>query len=340
MPSLLYAGKAFAFLFILNNYFTGGLVMTDESSTEEHVKRIKKTVAKIKKEMPSLAIILNTYGKVFAERAKFKEELPLLLNVRISSPDPLRFSQGMTLMNEGIFPLATDSMENVRDRMIPVLSKAFPKTKPVLRKLKAALKKNQLNLKDYMKSMLNGQDEIISQTASRLETDPLTLKFILGQLFKPLIEKQAASLSSVIKNIAWKKGYCPVCGSFPVLSYLKGVEGQRWLMCGLCSHEWRFMRTQCPCCENEDPKKSELCFVEDRAYERAEMCHQCKRYLVGADLRKYPYDFIPEVAIAGMMYLDVLCQEKGFLPMADSAWTLVPHLDISSEKTKAKARNT
>jgi hypothetical protein len=94
--------------------------MVDESAMEAHVKRIKKTVTRIKKEMPSLAIILNTYGKVFTERAKLKEELPLLLNVRTSSPDPLRFSQGMTLMNEGIFPLATDSMENVRDLMIPV----------------------------------------------------------------------------------------------------------------------------------------------------------------------------------------------------------------------------
>jgi len=314
--------------------------MVEESSTEERVKKIKKTITKIKKEMPSLASILNTYGKVFAERAMFRDELPLLLNVRISSPDPLRFSQGMTLMNEGIFPLATDSMEKVRDRMIPILSKAFPKIRPVLRKLKAALKKNQLDLKNCMENMLQSRDELISQTASRLETDPLTLKVILGQLLKPLVEKQAENLRSVIQNLNWKKGYCPVCGSFPVLSYLKGDEGQRWLICGLCSHEWRFMRTQCPFCENEDPKKSELCFVEDRASERAEICHQCKRYLVGIDLRKYPYEFIPEVAISGMMYLDVLVQEKGFLPMADSAWTLVPHIDISSKKPGAKAGNS
>jgi FdhE protein len=314
--------------------------MVDESVMEDRVKKIKKTITKIKNEMPSLAIILNTYGKVFTERAKLIEELPLSKTVRISSPDSLRFARGITLMNEGIFPLSTDSMEKVSDHMIPVLSKAFPKIRPVLRKLKMTLKKNQLDLKKCMESMLQGQDEIIRQAAFQLDTDLLTMKFILGQILKPLMEKQAKSLRSVIQNSAWKKGYCPVCGSLPALSYLKGEEGQRWLICGLCSHEWRFMRTQCPCCETEDPKKSELCFVEDRAYERAEMCHQCKRYLVGVDLRKYPYQFIPEVAVAGMMYLDVLCQEKGFLPMADSAWTLVPHLDISSKKTRTKKRNT
>jgi FdhE protein len=299
--------------------------MAEASPKEKRVRKIKETIAHIKKEMPSLAGILNTYGKVFTERAKFREELPPLINVRMSSPEPLRFSQGMTLLNEGIFPLSTDSMEAVRERMIPTLARLFPVVRPVLRKLKAALKKNRLDLKNCMDGMLNGRVETIRQTASYLETDPVTLKFVLCQLLKPLIEAQAESLRPVMQNLDWKKGYCPVCGSFPVLSSLKSEEGQRWLMCGTCGHEWRFMRTQCPYCENEDAEKSELCFVEGREYERAEMCHHCKRYVVAVDLRKYPYEFIAEVAVAGAMYLDVLAQEKGFLAMADSAWTLVPH---------------
>jgi FdhE protein len=314
--------------------------MTEVSTTEERVKRIKNTVTKIKKGMPSLAIILKVYEKVFAERARLREEIPFPMDVRISSPDPLRFSQGMTLLNEGIFPLSTDSMDKVSDRMIPFLARTFPNIRPILKNIKAALKKNKLDLKNCMESMLHSRDEIINETALHLKTDAVSLKFVLGQLLKPIVEKQSESLRSVIQNLNWKKGYCPVCGSFPVLSYLKGAEGQRWLVCGCCSHEWRFARTQCPFCENEDPEKSELCFVEERAYERAEMCHQCKRYLGGIDLRKYPYEFIPEVAVAGMMYLDVLAQEKGFLPMTDSAWTLVPHLDVSSKIHRGKVRTT
>ena len=74
---------------------------------------------------------------------------------------------------------------------------------------------------------------------------------------------------------------------------------------------------------------------------RAEICHNCKRYIAGIDLRKYPYEFIPEVAVAGMMYLDVLAQEKGYLPMADSAWTFVPDVsETSSKKPKSKVRNS
>ena len=307
--------------------------MIDESKAGQIVERIEKTIKKMKKDRPSLAIILKTYRKVFAERARLREELPLLKNVRISSPDSLRFSQGMTLVNEGIFPLSTDSLGGITDRMIPVLARAFPKIRPVLRKLKMALKKNQLDLRNCVEGMLHGRDEEIKQTALRLGTDALTLEFIVSQLMKPIIERQAESLKSLLQKLSWHKGYCPVCGSFPELSYLKEAEGQRWLRCALCSHEWRFMRTKCPFCENEDTEKLELCFVEDRASERAEMCHQCKRYLVSIDLRKYPYDFIPEVAAVGTMYLDVLAQEKGFLPVAESASNLVSDRGVSQEGT-------
>ena len=57
-------------------------------------------------------------------------------------------------------------------------------------------------------------------------------------------------------------------------------------------------------------------------------------------MRKNTVRFGLVLAVAGMMYLDVLAQEKGFLPMADSAWTLVPHLETSSKNPKSKARNS
>jgi len=307
-------------------------------TTEERVKKIRRTVARIKKEMPSLSTILNTYGKIFVERARCKGELSYMMNISVSSPDHYRFSQGMTLINEGIFPLAisNDYIEKIANRMIPVLSRSFPEIRPSLRKVRAALKKNQLDLKSCMENMLSSHEEFIYQTASSLGTDASTLKFIAGHLLKPLIEKQSEKVRQTIQTLRWQKGYCPICGSSPVLSYLKGVEGQRWLVCSVCGHEWHFMRTQCPFCDNEDPKKLELCFVQDRSYEWAELCNQCKRYLVNIDLRKYPYEFIPEVAVVGTMYLDILAQQKGFLPMANSVWTLVPHLDVPSKRKKTK----
>jgi formate dehydrogenase maturation protein FdhE len=96
-----------------------------------------------------------------------------------------------------------------------------------------------------MKVLLNAQEKKINEIALSRQTQPLILRFILDQLMKPFSEKSLESMKSLIQNLAWHKGYCPLCGSFPELSFLKGDEAQRWLRCALCGHEWRFMRTKC-----------------------------------------------------------------------------------------------
>jgi FdhE protein len=186
------------------------------------------------------------------------------------------------------------------------------------------------SLRDCMKALLEGQEKKVDDIASTFETSPLILKFILDQLMKPFLEKRIDGIESLIQDLSWHKGYCPLCGSFPELSFLKGAEGQRWLRCGLCGHEWRFMRTKCPFCENDDHEKMELYFVEDREHERAELCYKCNRYIVNIDTRKLAEEVVTEVAAIGMLYLDILAQGKGFLPVALSAWNNMAKGDIAT----------
>lgn len=111
----------------------------------------------------------------------------------------------------------------------------------------------------------------------------------------------------------WKKGYCPVCGSRPHATFLHGTEGQRFLQCSLCRHEWRFSRTACPVCEKESPKELPVFFLEDRKEERAEACEACMHYVLGLDMRALSGDTPLELFILCMMPLDLLMQEKGYI---------------------------
>jgi FdhE protein len=304
--------------------------MTDEFSPGGIVGRIEKAVKKLKGQMPPMERVLSAYGEVLVEKARLREDLPLLEDSPLSGPDPFRFSQGVPLLTEDTIIHFTDSLEDVYDRMLPVLERSFPKIGPLVRKLEVALGEKELHLKSCMETLLNGGDEKLGEIAFGLGTDSLTLKFILSQLMKPFIEKLAESYKPLIQNLTWHRGYCPICGSFPELSYLVEKEGQRWLRCSLCGHEWRFMRTKCPFCENDDPEKMEFYFIEDRSHERAEICYQCKRYLVSIDLRKCSDEVVLEVASLGMVYLDILAQGRGYLPVAVCAWNVVSPRDISS----------
>jgi FdhE protein len=304
--------------------------MIEDSSPGEIAGKIEKVVKKMKEQMPPIEKVLSAYGKVLEEKARLREELPLLKDSLLPAPDPFRFSQGVPLLTEDTMPRFTDSSKDVCDRMLPVLEKAFPKISPVIQKLRVALEEKELDLEYCMETMLSGAEEKMGEIAFGVGTDSLTLKFIFGQVMKPFVEKLAKAYQPLIQNLNWLRGYCPICGSYPELSYLVENEGQRWLRCSLCGHEWRFMRTKCPFCENEDHNKMEFYFIEDRSHERAEVCYQCKRYLVGIDLRKCSDEVVLEVAALGMVYLDILAQGKGFLPVAVCAWNVVSPRDISS----------
>jgi FdhE protein len=304
--------------------------MEHEIQTRKETGKIENAIDRIGKEIPSLKSVLDAFKEIFIGRALFKANLSDLPNMHISPPDSFQFSQGIPLLSGEMLSHFIDSWESSVDFMIPYIAKGFPKIKPELKSLKSTLEQGHLNLKGCMKALLKGQEKKIDEIALNLETQPLILKFILDQLMKPFLEKSIEGLNPLIQNLPWHKGYCPLCGSFPELSFLKGDEGQRWLRCSLCGHEWRFMRTKCPFCENDDHEKMELYFVEEREHERAELCYQCNRYIVNIDTRKCAEEVVTEVAAIGMLYLDILAQGKGVLPVAVCAWNMVAKGDITT----------
>jgi FdhE protein len=107
------------------------------------------------------------------------------------------------------------------------------------------------------------------------------------------------------------------------MAYLQGEGGQRWLRCARCGHRWRFARTACPVCGNQDQDRMEFFFVEGRERERADCCHRCGRYVVTLDARGLDAPPVWAVAALGMVHLDLLAQEKGLAPAARSAWNQV-----------------
>ncbi len=76
----------------------------------------------------------------------------------------------------------------------------------------------------------------------------------------------------------------------------------------------------CPFCESDDQDKLQFLFSEDRKHERAELCLVCNKYVVGIDSRDLIYDIPREVAGLGLVYLDLIAQQKGFSPGVANAW--------------------
>jgi len=226
------------------------------------------------------------------------------------------------LLGKEDFSVDCDYLKKAAEWLIPAMKKGFPSITDQLECFQKALRECETATEGMIPIMPLGTDHEIEALAERLSVDPGILKFVMLQLVKPFAAKRAESLKPALESLSWQKGYCPVCGSWPELGFLEGKEGRRWLKCAFCGHEWVFMRTRCPFCETDDFEKMELYFSEERPHERAELCYKCMRYLVSLDLRNLATEVVRDVAALGLVYLDILAQEKGFSPASVSATLL------------------
>jgi FdhE protein len=276
--------------------------------------------------------VAQAFRALLVERARFKAELHDLAYLPLQAPDPLRFAQGvpLTSMAELLDGIYHDLWVASALRLIPTMAASFPKIREEVEAIGKALAQGFMDPRAILKASLAGCDPNSADQISPLAVTPQTLAFTLGQIAKPLIEKLAENLVVHIENLTWSKGYCPICGTMPELAYLQGDGGQRWLRCASCAFEWRFARLSCAFCESSSQEDVEIYFVVGREHESVEVCHKCKRYVLTIDCRNRPRPIAREVAALALTHLDVIAQEKGYLPAAVCAWNIVRDKDISS----------
>ncbi len=135
------------------------------------------------------------------------------------------------------------------------------------------------------------------------------------------------------KNSRWKEGYCPVCASFPSISYLErslidennqflaSGGGKKYLHCSLCGTDWHFKRGACPSCKEEGPETIEIIKeTKKETGERIDWCKKCNSYCPNVDLRVGGLRPNFDMMALGMMHLDMIAAEKKLMPLNPSFW--------------------
>jgi FdhE protein len=286
------------------------------------INRLEKAFASIKRDAPFLESAAKAFQEVMVNRMILKAKLsPDPPDIQIPQPDYSRLSEGYPWLTEETITSLIDPWGETVDSAILFLKRAFPKAAEKVVRLREAFEAGELDLKRCIGAFVRGSEDEIIRIASNLGFHPVVLKIILSQTLKPFVEKRTEKLRPFMENFPWPHGYCPICGSFPESSFLQGEEGQRWLKCSLCGYEWRFDRMACPYCGKVDREKEFIC-VDGFEHEWVELCLDCHRYIVGIDLRKQ-IEVTSEVAAIGMIHLDMIAQQRGFLPTAPCAWNMV-----------------
>jgi FdhE protein len=175
--------------------------------------------------------------------------------------------------------------------------------------LEEAARRSRLKPHVWISNVLNARSQEIFAAAVDADLAATLLRFTC---FSTLVAT-AKELEPLRREVSWDHGYCPVCGSWPLLAEFRGLEQKRWLRCGWCASEWEAARQFCPYCGNRDHGTLGYLYVEGEENQRkAATCDLCHGYVKTVTTLKPLSPPSLLVADLATLHLDLAAMEQGF----------------------------
>ena len=286
-------------------------------SDKDDIDVLAAEIEQIRTKSPHLDGLLKAFGPLILAKKRWLNDVREY--TRVFPVDPVQYLGGIPLSQQCRIFLPEDPWQSAGLSVAAAISLGFPRLAEVMAALADKFADGTFDCLALMSCPAEPADAQIAASAAELGVEPQVLLLFQRVLSQFMLSKRARDMAADIASLSWKKGYCPVCGSFPQLAIIK-EQGQRWLQCGDCSHEWQFPRLTCPFCEHEDPENTNFLFVEGKKEETAFTCGKCRKYLLTSnrpvEMRKTSADLIA----LSLAHLDLILQEKGFLPMVRTSW--------------------
>ena len=218
-----------------------------------------------------------------------------------------RWSAGIPLLRD--IPLGLDAASFGR-RWLAVCAAL---QQPDAELLADAVCKKTLEPIALLSDVLAGRPESVAIKAEAIGVDAGQLATVLRLTALPVLAKFADALADLRSGARRDYGYCPTCGSWPLLAESRGLEQLRYLRCGLCATAWEGSRFRCLYCANEDHRSLGYFHVEgeeDRC--RAASCDECHGYvkvISTLSALSAPQLLVTDLAT---LHLDLVAADRGF----------------------------
>jgi len=292
--------------------------MKKESCTME---RLEEIIDREIERHPASQPLLEAFRPVMLARYRLLEGLPLEETVT-TEIDAIRFRGGIPVIGQVPLFREADPWQDIARGLIPAVQEGFPDLAGDMTRLDSALAEGKLALHDYFGGDEEVRQDLLATWAESVSVAEAGIVLVLNQAARIVLEKRATTIREHVKDLTWEKGYCPICGSFPSLAVIGEKIGERRLHCSRCGHDWLFSRVICPYCEREGQEEMDFFFIEDKPQESAYTCDQCQRYLITLNRVSDLNDRDLDVSALGLTHLDVILQEKNFVPMTITEWNV------------------
>jgi FdhE protein len=175
---------------------------------------------------------------------------------------------------------------------------------------------------DMIRSAITRDHDGFDRMSRRLRIPPDTVAVVAQLAAMPLLLGCARLLTREVQR-SWDHGYCPVCGAWPMLVEMRGIERARCLRCGCCGAGWSLPVLHCAFCDEVDHQRLGSLLLEGQEQQaHVETCESCHGYLkavttLGAlQFRSLALTDLETIPI------DLAAQDRGYARPSQAGWPL------------------
>ena len=279
---------------------------------------LRERARQLKEKRPGYGEILDFYSKVKELQGQSKSSLKMdPIKIEKERKDLLAKEDFPLIRKEG-FPLDVEASIRLFRSLCQIGQAANPHMALQAEKIGEAITNTRIDLKKLYEGGVKEQK--IEQVAAESGLDKNIFSFFFHSSIRPSIEAGMEQLRGELDPETRRKSHCPVCGSLPSLSLLKGEEGKRYLLCSWCGYQWRTDRLSCPVCNNTDQGSLQYFCGEGEDACRIDLCDTCHHYIKTIDYRSLE-ESDPSLEDLATLHLDVLAAQKGYRRAVPNPWT-------------------
>jgi FdhE protein len=180
----------------------------------------------------------------------------------------------------------------------------------------------ELDPGEAIRAAIVRDDRGIASMAEHIGVSADVLAVLAQMAAMPVLHAAARVLSADASRV-WQRGYCPVCGAWPSLVEMRGIERERRLRCGCCGADWPLPILRCAFCGEMDHHHLGSLLPEgEEQYRHIETCEQCHGYLKAVTtLGALSMAVLARQDLATVP-LDLVAQERGYARPSRPGWTL------------------
>jgi FdhE protein len=300
-------------------------------ATQDLALLLDRRVAALKKARPELAEALELQAHIIGaglSSARLPEAQPFALpREQVAA----RVREGVPLLHDQPVHIDVHFAADLFSRLVNILQQRDePQLLSRLDALVEAATSGGLDPQRLFGEAFVQHHDHLSEMAIQAGVDPELVTTLSIQSVAPLLRAYAEHLLPMLQRLddgsvdglAWQRGYCPVCGGWPVLGELRGVELAQFLRCAACGSAWRWPRLVCAYCGNDDYQSLAALTIEGDQRFRIGVCDRCKGYLKVCNAFDPPPAELLALEDAVSVHLDVAAIDRGYHRPAGSGFPI------------------